>query len=256
MKVLIVEDEHLAAQKLEKLIKEYDENIEVVEQLDSILATVNWLNSNQTPDLIFQDIHLADGSAFEIYEQVKVKTPVIFTTAYDQYAIEAFKVNSIDYLLKPIKPENLARSMDKLKELRPSSKKPAGSGDELEKLLQFFHEKNQSYKTRFLVKSGNLVRSIPIEEVGYFFTEDRLVILVTRENRKFAVNYTLDEIEQIIDPEKFIRFNRQFLSSFESVDEIHPYFKGRLKINLKPRQAADVVVSSERAAFVKEWLGK
>lgn len=253
MTVLIVEDEHLAAQKLEKLILDYDDSIQILDQLDSIAATINWLNNHPPPDLIFQDIHLADGSAFEIYEQVEVKTPVIFTTAYDQYAIEAFRVNSIDYLLKPIKPEHLARSMNKLKSFSANSTQPT---EDLEKLIRFFKEKNQSYKSRFLVNAGNLVKSIPIEEVAYFFTEDRLVILVMKSGRKFPVNNTLDEIEQLVDPQHFIRFNRQFVAGFDAVDEIHPYFKGRLKINLTPRQENDIVVSSERAAFVKQWLGK
>ena len=250
MKVLIIEDEPLAAEKLSGLLKKYDENIEILAELDSVESAVNWLENEENPDLIMQDIHLADGSAFEIYEQVSPNSSIIFTTAYDEYAIEAFRLKSVDYLLKPIKFEALEKALMKYESIFKANQ------GEMHELIGLLRKQTQSYRDRYLVKAGNLIKSINSRDIAYFYSDQRVIILVTHEGKKFPVDQTLDEIENELDPEIFNRANRQFIVNINAISEIHPYFKGRLKINLKPQQQGDIVISSEKSRGFKEWLGK
>ncbi len=254
MKVLIIEDERFAAIKLEGLIKAYDPSIEISGPLETVEEAVQCLSGQFSPDLLFLDIHLADGSSFEIFKQVAVDCPIIFTTAYDQYAIQAFKTKSIDYLLKPIKQEELNAAMGKFAALyrgRPERKIEF----EIQALAEML-QSNQSkrYKERFLVKRGATIQSIPSDRIAYFHFEDRATLLITQDNHRFPVNQTLDELELVLNPQAFTRANRQFIVHISAIDKIHPWFKGRLKLDLSPKQSTDLVVSAEKTKQFKRWL--
>ncbi|MCB0677756.1 MAG: response regulator transcription factor [Saprospiraceae bacterium] len=254
MKALIIEDEPLAVDKLIGLLQRYDPNIEVLGPIDTVEEAVEWFAGHAPPDLLFLDIHLADGSSFEIFEQIEVPCPIIFTTAYDQYAIRAFKTKSIDYLLKPVKFEDLEAALEKFKELFAEHPQPSIS-QEMRALASLIQSNLRSYKTRFLVKAGQVIKSISIAEVAYFLFEDRNTLLVTKGNRRYPVKHTLDELEELLDPEQFNRANRQFIIGIDAIHKIHPWFKGRLKLDLSPPQEVDLVVSADKTKAFKEWLG-
>ena len=253
MHVLIIEDEQYAAVKLEGLIRTYNSSISIDGPIDSVEEAVQWFSQHAHPDLLFLDIHLADGSSFEILKQVDIQCPIIFTTAYDQYAIQAFKTKSVDYLLKPIKQDDLNAAMQKFTEL--FQQRPAGQiSQDISALAQLLQQERQVFKRRFLVKRGQTIQSIPAEEVAYFQFEDRTTLLITKDNRRFPVNHTLDELEEMLDPQLFTRANRQFIIHIDAIEKIHPWFKGRLKLDLSPRQSADLVISTEKTKSFKQWL--
>jgi DNA-binding LytR/AlgR family response regulator len=249
MKVLIFEDETLAAEKLQNTLLELEPSWSVVATLKSNATAVEWLEQNPPPDLIFSDIRLLDGLCFEIFEKVKVKCPVIFTTAYDQYAIRAFAVNSIDYLLKPVEADKLRISIDKLKDI--PTPVPTPDYDELIRLLR---SPQTAYKTRFMVRLGQKILAIPTEKIAYFFSENKLTYIISQEGKKLPIDQTLDELTELLDPVKFFRANRQFIVTFDAIAEIHPYFKGRIKIILQPKTEEEVVISSDRTPEFKRWL--
>lgn len=248
---LIIEDEAPAARRLQSLLQEVAPQWQIMEVIDNIEDTVGWLKSHQMPQLIFMDIQLADGLSFSIFEQVTIKTPIIFTTAYDEYAIKAFQVNSIDYLLKPIDKDKLQKSIKKFEELH---QKQELTTPNIEQLLHFLQDKSQDYKNRFLVKMGE--RLIPIEqqEIAYFMAEDKIVLLVTHQNKKFAIDYTLDRLENLLNPTYFFRLNRKFFVRFDAIQQIHSYFNGKLKIDILPNPNTDVVVSRDKSSSFKDWL--
>lgn len=254
MKVIIIEDEAYAADILEALVLEVRPETAVLAKLQSIEEAVEWLNIHQHPDLVFCDIHLSDGNSFEIFKQVEMKCPVIFTTAYNEYAIEAFKVNSVDYLLKPIKKDELARSIRKYEDL---IKSPANFDlERLHNLIQdtVTEKSSPEKKSRFMVKSGQSIKTIPSEKVAYFLAEEGVVLLVTFEGKRFVVNYTLDQLEDLLDLQVFFRANRQLIINIRAVKEVSPYFKGRLHLTLEPSLAGDQIISSSKASVFKEWL--
>ncbi|MBL7744970.1 MAG: response regulator transcription factor [Chitinophagaceae bacterium] len=260
MKILIVEDEELAVKKLQKTLTAVEPDAEVVGVTDSILSTVNWLEDNPAPDLILMDIELSDGQSFEIFNQTTIKSPVIFTTSYDEYALKAFKVNSIDYLLKPIQKEDLEAAMQKLKQMKAmykaeESNKPDISIDSLVKELQQKLQPKE-YRKRFLVKHAQKLVSIEVEEIAYFFSDGRLNFFKTYDNRKFVVDYTMDELEDMLDPVKYFRISRSFYISVDSVDQIHEYFGNRLMLALKPAVDKESIVSREKVTDFKKWMGK
>ncbi len=256
MKILIIEDEHLAARKLQKLVKDIDPSVEIVGMTDSIESSVEWLESNTTPDLILMDIELADGQSFEIFNRTEVRSTIIFTTAYDEYALKAFKVNSIDYLLKPVRQEDLTKALDKFIALK-SANATADSSVNIEKLLTELRQSQttKNYRDRFLVKQGQKFITIETAEIAFFFAEDRVNFLKTKGGQKFIVDYTLDEIEAQLDPTLFFRLNRQFITHIKSIDSVHPYFNSKLKIHLKPAIEDEVLVSREKASEFKAWMG-
>ncbi|MFC6998514.1 LytR/AlgR family response regulator transcription factor [Rufibacter roseus] len=258
MNILLIEDEYLASEKLEAQLLRYDSTIQVVGTIDSIRNAVKWFETHPAPDLAFLDIHLSDGNSFEIFQKVDVKCPIIFTTAYDEYAVKAFKVNSIDYLLKPISNEDLAAAMEKFKNLR--QQQPAAPALDMTQIMALLN-RNQTpetphYKNRFLVKSGQKIRSVSTDEIAYFYAEDKIVFLITTAGQRFITDYTLDTLQELLDPEQFSRLNRQFIAHIHSIDEIHPYLKGRLKVYVKPNTDKEIIISNERAHAFKEWLGK
>lgn len=254
MKVLIIEDELPAARRLRNLIEEIDASIEIIEVIDSIESAVKWLNSHQTPEMIFMDIQLADGLSFEIFDKVTIQSPVVFTTAFDEYALKAFKVNSIDYLLKPIDKDELAKSIEKFKNLKQQFSENAQPNLHFENLLTSLKLNQKFYKNRFLVKLGDRLIPVQTEEIAYFQADEKIVLLITRENKKYAIDYTLDALESQLNPKEFYRINRKFISHFQAIKSINNYFNGKLKIHLLPEIKEEITVSREKSSHFKEWL--
>jgi DNA-binding LytR/AlgR family response regulator len=254
MKVLIIEDEELAVKKLEKTIAVVDKTIEVVGVADSIHSSVDWLQNNPSPDLILMDIELSDGQSFEIFNLAEVKSPVIFTTSYDEYALKAFKVNSVDYLLKPIQKDELKNALDKFRN-NYSGQAHAG---ELENIIKELQQKLQpkEYRKRFLVKNGTKLVSIDVDEIAYFYSDGRVNFFKTRDNRKFIVDYTMEELEEMLDPKAYFRISRPFFVSVESIERIEDYFGNRLILQLKPSVDKEALVSREKVSDFKVWLGR
>ncbi|WNJ17244.1 LytTR family DNA-binding domain-containing protein [Pontibacter sp. G13] len=254
LRILIVEDEHLAARRLERLIREIDSQVEICETLDTVQGTVAWLQEHEV-DLIFLDIHLADGNSFSIFEKIDVSTPIIFVTAYDQYAVRAFKVNSVDYLLKPIEQEDLAQAIDKFKQNHT-----APAPFDISALMQAMQSQQTAaapvFQKRFMVTSGDKIKSIPIEEVAYFFGQQKYVFLVTKDNRRHIVDFTLGKLEELLDPEQFYRINRQFIIGYKSISNMFAYSKSRVKIELDPVSEIDAIVSIEKSKHFKNWLNR
>jgi two-component system response regulator LytT len=250
MKIVIIEDEKYARINLEDMIREIEPGAQIVATLDTVQDSINWLQKNEC-DLIFLDIHLSDDISFNIFNRVTVKTPIIFTTAYDQYAIKAFKVNSVDYLLKPIDKEELREALMKFHRLHPLK------NENLEALRVSLLENNQkTYQSRFLVKKGDRIGSVKTEDIAYFEGEDRYVYLVTRKDERYFVDYKLADLEELLDPNIFFRFNRSFIGQFDAIDNIVALSKSRVKVYLSPKTRRDIVVSSENTRLFKEWLNR
>ncbi len=250
MKILIVEDEPNAVRQLVRLLGDYDQNIQILADTDSVCSTVAWLENNSAPDLIFMDIQLADGLSFEIFEQVKVNTPIIFCTAYDEYAIRAFKVNSIDYLLKPLDVKALHDSLAKFKTLQTSLKQQE---IDFASLLQQIVKPRKETKSRFLVKRGKRFISIPVEKIAYFLIEYKIVTLLTLEAQRYSIEHSLDELEKMLDAKYFFRVNRQTLLSIQSIQNVENDY-GHLNVYLKSQEKKYVVVSRDKASQFRAWL--
>ncbi len=250
LRILILEDEEPAAKRLLKMIKEADPEVELLGSIASVSAAIKWFKENDPPDLIFSDIQLADGTSFDIFKEVKFLCPVIFVTAFDQYAIEAFKLNSIDYLLKPLKKDELLVAINKFKKTRQTG----SPSFDINKLLQAYNSKNLAYKTRFIVRYGEHIKTIRTDEIAYFYTEDKVNFLTTHEGKRFAIDFNLDSLETQLDPKLFFRINRQFIVSIGSITEMFAYTKGRVLIKLKPAAKQETIVSTERSADFKIWL--
>jgi len=258
MKILIVEDEELAVKKLQKTLQAISSDLEVAGTADSIVSTVEWLQSHPRPDLILMDIELADGQSFEIFNLTEVKSPVIFTTSYDEFALKAFKVNSVDYLLKPIQKDELETAISKFRNMQHVY---AGQKTEDTQMSALVRELQQSlqhkeYRKRFLVKQMQKMVSVDVDQIAYFFSDDRLTFFKTKDDKKYVIDYTIDEIENMLDPEEYFRINRAFLVSVKSIDQIHDYFGNRLKLNLRPNIDKEALVSREKVTPFKEWMGK
>ncbi|MCE7064564.1 LytTR family DNA-binding domain-containing protein [Dyadobacter sp. CY326] len=260
MNALIVEDEDLSVRRLKKLLTETAPELIINGVTDSIEETVEWLSSNQRkgnadPDIIFLDIELSDGQSFEIFNQVQVSSTIIFTTSYDEYALQAFKLNSIDYLLKPVHRDDLQRSLQKYENMRAQPATDSLEG--IKKLLESFRKPARNdYRQRFLVKQGQKMLSVEVSEIAYFFTEDRYSFFITDTNQKLLVDYTLDELAEVLDPERFFRINRGMMVTHKSVDKIDPYFGNRLSLSLRPLHNKEVLVSREKVSDFKHWMGK
>lgn len=249
MKVVIIEDEKLSSEHLKTLIKKVNPAIEVTFQFDSVKASIENSAALEKADLLFIDIHLADGLSFEIINQLKVPVPLIFTTAYDEYAIKAFKFNSIDYLLKPIGLSDLKVAIEKFKSIRE-----VNNPIDLTQYHEKYQQLPQSYKTRFLVKSIDGIISIKIEDINHFIFEDGCVVLFTHFNKKYVIDYSLDDVIQLIEPKQFFRINRKVIININSIQKISNYFNSRLKILIPHLEDDDCVVSRERVPDFKAWL--
>lgn len=254
MKILLIEDEELAVKKLQKTIAAVDPEAEIAGTADSIKSSVAWLEAHPAPDLILMDIELADGQSFEIFTLTEVKSPVIFTTSYDQFALKAFKVNSVDYLLKPIQKEELEAALKKYRKLK-ESQGPALQLDSFIRELQHTLQPKE-YRSRFLVKQGQKLISVDLSDISYFFSDGRLNFFRTADNQTFVLDYTMEELEEMLPPDRYFRISRSFYVSIKSVDKIDEYFGNRLILELKPHLDKQAIVSRERVTDFKKWLGK
>lgn len=248
MKILIIEDEKPAADRLIKMIQEIDPTAELLGTLVSIKSSVEWFLKNKAPDLVMMDINLSDGQSFEIFSMVKVDAPVIFITAYDEHALQAFKVNSIDYLLKPVKPEELRKAFEKLKSLSLLNLK------QMEMMLTQIGGRNKEYQRRMVIRFGDTIKMVEINDVAYFYTEDKINYLCTSGNLRYPIDHNLDELESLLDPAQFFRINRQFIINITAIDKMLAWSKSRVKVLLKPITNEDTIVSTERSPHFKEWL--
>jgi DNA-binding LytR/AlgR family response regulator len=247
MKVVIVEDERLASKRLESLLKKAEPGIEIMQILESVEDAINWFSQNTKPDLIFMDIQLDDGISFEIFDAVKIEAPVIFTTAYNEYAIRAFKVNSVDYLLKPIEEEALANAIQKFKKLF------AETGDFETKIAKVIGQISTQYKSRFFIKVGIKFKSIPVDNICSFFVEERNTFLSTNEGKNYDLDYSLDQLQKIVDPNLFFRINRNYLVNINCIDEIISYSTNRLKLKMGK---IEQIVSRDKVTDFKRWMDR
>ncbi len=250
MKIVIVEDEIRTANRLEKQLKEVLPEGQVIAQLDSAASAMEWFRGSIEADIVFMDIDLGDGSSLEVLDQVEVHAPIIFTTAYDEYALEAFKANSIDYLLKPIKTEDLQRAVAKLNRFRESFPPPP----DLSSLNQMIRGEISPYQQRFLIRLPQQIKAIDVRDVAYFYIESRLTFMQLKSGPSYPIDFSLDQLESRLHPGRFFRLNRQFTICFEAVKQMIPYPKSRIKLVLEPLAHTEVIVSSERSAAFKDWL--
>ena len=258
MKVLIIEDESLGADALKNLLLAYDKTIEVIAIKDSIASSAEWLSANHAPDLIFMDIELADGQCFQLFKEVEIQSPVIFTTSYDEYALKAFRFNSVDYLLKPISAEELERSLNKVKGLKHQLTEKRNMHKEWEKLVPQFSALTSlpEYRDRFLVKRGQRLLPIKVSQIAYFFTRGKVSFIKSTEGKEYFVDYTLDQLQPMISPKVFYRINRQIIASHSSVSQVHTWFNGKLKVELSPSMDEEDLVSRDKTKDFRQWLGE
>src|SRR6266487_3107974 len=237
IKILIIEDEVAAAKRLHKLITELMPDAEILNSIPSIASAVQWFKTNPLPDLVFADIHLADGSSFEIFKQVNIECPVIFITAYDQYALQAFKQNSIHYLLKPVKKEELSEAIERFR--RKQASKESVSID---------------FEKRFIIRFGEHIKTIQVQDIAYFYTENKASYAVMKDGKRYPIDNNLDELEHLINPKNFFRINRQFIISYNAITEMITYSKSRVLVKLTPTTKLETIVSTERSSSFKSWL--
>lgn len=252
MQVLIIEDETPAANRLTKMLQEINSNITVVQQLDSVDASVRYLQLAPAIDLIFMDIQLADGLSFDIFSQTTIHTPVIFTTAFDQYTLKAFKVNSIDYLLKPIDEKELVEAVEKYR--RIYQKEDSSYSEKLKQLVLEMNTKR--YKERLLIRRGQQFSYLKIPEIAYCFADGKLCYAVDFSNNRHLIESNLSQLEDQLPPSSFFRINRNLVVNIDSIKKVHTWLGGRLKIEVQPPTTVESVVSRERVNGFKEWLGK
>lgn len=249
MKIIIFEDEKRAASHLERLLAKVAPNMIVVARLESVRDGINYLQNNPEPGLIFSDIQLADGLSFEIYNQVAVSCPIIFTTAYDHYAIEAFKTNGIDYLLKPIEEERLRQAIEKVRHFSP--------GLVLEKILSITTPASlKAFKSRFMVKVGDKIKSIPVEDILVYYSQEKASFIRTTDKHTYCIDYTLDQLEPMLDPEIFFRINRKYIVSIDACTNILAWTNSRLRLKIEGIDDSDIIVARERVQEFKNWLDR
>jgi len=253
VKVLVVEDEKSAAKRIISLLHEVDPQLEVLQVVDTVKKTVEWFMAHPAPDLLFLDIQLADGLSFDIFDKVEISCPVIFTTAYDQYALKAFEVYSLDYLLKPIDRGKLIRAIDKYNKTIGHTDNKLDSTT-LQNALEMIQGKR--YKERFIVKYGEHIKSIPTDQICCFFSEEKISFLKSYDGRKFVVDYTIEQIESLIDPAKFFRINRKYIINVEAIEDVVIYSNSRLKLIVKHFHDMDMIVAREKVQRFKDWLDK
>ena len=260
MNVVIIEDERLTARRLVSLLRKYDASINVLSEIPSVVEAIAWFETHPVTyvDLVFMDIHLEDGDSFQIISRLSLKTPIIFTTAFDEYMIKAFKVNSIDYLLKPVNYEELAAAVDKFRSLRSNNQVQSGSMQVDVKALvqQLSQQDNRQFKDRFMVTVGTRIRSIKTESIAYFYLEEKTVLLATHDGMILPIDYSLDKLIEAIDSKQFFRVSRQFIVSLNSIQMVRAISAGKLKLDLIPKTKQDVTVSGDRISDFKKWLGK
>lgn len=249
MKTVIIEDEFVAAQSLERLLASIDEKIEVLAVLQSIEESVEWLTLNNTPDLVFMDIHLADGSSFSIFEKTDIRCPIIFTTAYDEYSLKAFEVNSIDYLLKPITRKNLEKALAKLKNLTSQANNP----ELISQLLDTLRFTKANYKSHFLIPYKDKLIPVSTDKIAYIYSEYKMAKIVTFNQQAYTLDISLEELSKQLDPDVFFRVNRQYILAHKAINDMSIWFGGKLSVNLSLPVPEKVIVSRARVSEFKNW---
>lgn len=257
MKVVVIEDEPFAQNELTRLLKQVDPEIEIIQYLESVEDAIEWFSVNEHPTLVFLDIQLSDGISFDIFSETQISSSIIFTTAYDEYAIKAFKLNSIDYLLKPIDVLALTLAINKFKSFEDkfSTPEPSLNVQQLSSLLQLA-DHNKTYKSRLLTKVGDQIRFTKIEDIAYLFAEDNEVLLMDVSGKKSIIDHSLDQLIKDIDPKLFHRINRKFIVNKNSVFKVHKYFNSRLKIELKPIRDEEILISRVKVQEFLDWMEK
>ncbi len=250
MKAVIVEDENIASRRLANLIEELAPEIEIAGQITSVENGRKWFDKNPLPDLIFLDIQLNDGYGFDILDILKDHPPVIFTTAYNEYAIRGFKYNGLDYLLKPIDKKDLKNALEKYRKNHITPDNDVNE-DKFERIKNLF---TKEYKRRFMIKIGNQFNTFNVEDIAYFKSHEGVIFLHSHTGQKYPIEYSIDQLEEILDPVHFFRINRKFMVSVKAVVEIHTYFNSRLLLKLKPQEEEQIIVSRERTSNFKKWL--
>ncbi len=252
MKILILEDEEQALNRLQKIITSVVPDAEIVGTGTSIAEAVNWFHANPLPDLVFMDIQLSDGSSFQIFNSVKIGCPVIFTTAYESYAMQAFKVNSVDYLLKPIDETDVKRAIEKLRMLQRSG---SFSVDYAE-ILKAIQQPAKKYKDRFVIKLGDTIKSVLVTDIAYFYTENKTNFVCTNDGRRLPLDFNLDQIEEMLNPRIFFRINRQFIIGHHAIEEMKAHTRSRINVKLSPPTRLDTIVAIDRAHDFRDWLSE
>lgn len=250
MKVLIIEDEKAAAENLKFLLSEIDNSIQVVGFVESVKEAIAYFKNGSSVELIFMDVHLADGISFEIFEKVDVQIPIIFTTAYDEYAVKAFKVNSVDYLLKPIHEDELKEAIEKFK----TKQTVFSVTNRIQEVLQGLNAEKRTFKSTYLVRNRDVLIPLPVRDVAYFFVDTGLVKAVTVDRKSFILDKKLEDIENQLDPELFFRVNRQFIVQRGTIESLQHYFNGKLILNMNPKPGHRIIVSKARAPKLKKWI--
>jgi len=254
MRVLVIEDEPQAARRLQSLIKSNIPDVVFLEVIDTVKKSILWFQQHEAPDLIFMDIQLADGISFQIFDKVKINAPIIFTTAYDEYALKAFKVNSIDYILKPVDNAELTAAIAKYRTLQDTNKPlPDQLAESIQLAMSMIAKK---YKERFVIKVGEHLKSIETNEILFFFSLEKTSFAQTRDGRKHILDFTLDQLESLLDPKRFFRINRKYIVSIEGIHDMISYANSRLKLVLKTSDDQDIIVARERVQEFKNWLDR
>ncbi|MDP4208168.1 MAG: LytTR family DNA-binding domain-containing protein [Bacteroidota bacterium] len=249
LSVLIIEDELPNAQRLEKMLNIIDSEITVTGRLQTVQASIKWLKEHDQPDIIFMDIRLTDGLSFEIFNYVTITAPVIFTTAYDEYALKAFEVNGVDYLLKPLEADKLEKSIRKVKSIIGSH-----IDEGILQLVKNMQAKRPIYRTRFLISYRDTYLIVMVNDIAYFTSENKTTFIITHNSQRFMVDQTLEMLEKELDPEIFFRISRQFIVSLKSIHKIHQSFNSQLKIELIPPTIENILVSRDKSVQLKKWL--
>ncbi len=247
MKVLIIEDEKPAARRLKMLLDELDSDIEVLDVVDSVEDSVSWFRNHQHPDLVFLDIQLADGLSFSIFDKISINSKIIFTTAFDHFAVKAFRVNAIDYLLKPVDQQQLEEAVSRVISLQ-------GTQSIAPLLEQLIQKNTVNYRRRFLVKLGQQLHHVNTDQIAYFFSEDGYSFIKTLDGKRWSIDDSIDILGDQLDTKEFFRINRKFCVNIKAIAEIHKHFNSRLKLKLKPVYEQDVIVARDRVADFKAWL--
>lgn len=250
MKAVIIEDELVATQNLQRLISQVADDIQVIAVLQSVEESVEWFSLNTAPDVLFMDIHLADGSAFSIFEKVQIPCPIIFTTAYDEYALKAFEVNSIDYLLKPINQKNLERAVQKLRSLVTTK---IDNADMISNVFAAFKETKKAYKSNFLIPYKDKFIPLAIHKIACFYTENKMVKIITDDNQTYNMDSSLEDLYTQLDPSQFYRANRQYIVSHKDIKDISIWFGSKVSINMNVTIPEKIIVSKARVSEFKAW---
>jgi len=253
MRVLIIEDEPQAAERLSAVLLALRPDVNIQARLDSVKRSVAWLRSNTMPDLIFMDIQLADGLSFEIFDQVEVKAPVIFTTAYNEYALKAFKVNSIDYILKPVDKDELTAAFRKYENLFNVGQRAPNMVESIAYAMQMLTKK---YKERFVIKVGEHLRSVEVSEILFFFSLDKATFAQTKDGRKHVLDFTMDQVEELVNLQRFFRINRKYIIAVDAIHDMISHVNSRIKLVLKTCDDDDIIVARERVQEFKDWLDR